>query len=385
MMRARCLFIFRKAMASLAVAGLAMVIVLMQPIRAAQSATPSPQQSATEAPTPPLTIYPRAGNPHPSTVKPHGPGLLLMGGGDTVDASFQWMHDVIAGSPKVRAGDIVVLRASGGNDYDDYLIKVAAFNSAQSIKLGPAATTADLAKAASYVDRAQGVFFAGGDQANYARWKDSSLIAAVQRVYDRGGVVGGTSAGLAILGEYAYDSVAADAVSDETEVTTKNALADPAEPIISFTHDLLIFPPLRNVITDTHFKQRDRFGRLAAFLAILQTRHPAQRLLGVGVDAASAIVIDKHGIGTLKLQGHRGSALFVSGGQFEKIVPGKPLAFHNLQITLLNRDGQTFDFNTRCAHALHYAVDVDGKKSPSYDPADPYEPPAHIWIPDCKA
>ncbi len=362
-----------------------MVIALLQPVPAARSATPLPSATATEAPTPPLTVYPRAGDPNPSNVKPQGPGLLLMGGGDTVDASFRWMHDVITGGSAIHAGDIVVLRASGDNAYDDYLIKIARFNSAQSIKLGPTATAADLDKAAAYVDRAQGVFFAGGDQANYARWKGSSLIAAVQRVYDRGGVVGGTSAGLAILGEYAYDSVAADAAGADVEVTTKNAVADPAEPIISFTHDLLVFPPLRNAITDTHFKQRDRLGRLTVFLARIREKHPKQIVIGIGVDAASALVIDKHNIARLLLQGTGGSALFLRGGQPEPIQSGKPLVFRDIEAVLLDQDGQSYDLTARCGEALHYKLTVDGRRTPIYHPTDPWHPPASTHKSHCEA
>lgn len=39
------------------------------------------------------------------------------------------------------------------------------------------------------------------------------------------------------------------------------------EPAISFTTDLFAWPSLRATIPDSHFAARDRFGRLAAFLA----------------------------------------------------------------------------------------------------------------------
>ncbi|MBC5807476.1 MAG: cyanophycinase [Candidatus Eremiobacteraeota bacterium] len=337
--------------------------------------------------TPAVTLYPRLGSPRASGVKPRGPGLLLMGGGTTVDSSFLWMHDVIAGSRAGNGGDITVLRASGTEAYDDYLIKLAHFNSVRTIKIERNATAPDLARVAAEVDKAQGVFFAGGDQANYARWKDTSLSAAVQRVYDRGGVIGGTSAGLAILGEYVYDSVAADAASptDTVEVTTKNAIPNPSESIISFTHDLLVFAPLRRVITDTHFVTRNRFGRLAVYLARLQAADPARRqLMGVGVDEATAIVIDKHGIGTLKLQGKGGSALFVQVSKATRVVPGKPFVANGIKMTLLNRDGQTYDFNRWCANgAPTYTVNIDGNRKPIYQPPNPYKAPAGAVMQRC--
>ncbi len=87
------------------------------------------------------------------------------------------------------------------------------------------------------VDKADAVYFAGGDQANYVIWKGSALIDAVKRVYARGGVVGGGSAGLAIQGAVVYDSVAGDRLNVETH--TKDAVNNPLEPRISFTTGLL--------------------------------------------------------------------------------------------------------------------------------------------------
>lgn len=345
---------------------------------AGQTSPPAPRT------LPSLSIYPRLGSTANSSIAPKGPGLLLMGGGATVDSSFLWMHDTIAGSRAGNGGDIIVLRASGDNAYDDYLIKLARFNSVRTIKIERSATKQDLKKVAGYVDRAQGVFFAGGDQSNYTHWKDTPLMAAVQRVYDRGGVIGGTSAGLAILGEYVYDAAAADAAGADVETTTKNAVHEPSESIISITHNLLSFPPLRHIITDTHFRARDRFGRLAVFLARLQPQSKHE-LMGVGIDEKTAMVIDKNGIGTLKLQGKGGSALFVRGGRAQPIVPGKPLVYSDIHMTLLDRDGQTFDFNTWCAKAVTYPVTINGNKTPMYEPANPYVAPAGTAVSSCKA
>jgi cyanophycinase len=345
----------------------------------AQSTTQAP-----ETPVPPLLIFPRAGSPKDSHVVPRGPGLMLMGGGPTVDSAFRWMHDTIVGSPHVRGGDVIVLTASEGDVYTPYIMKVATFNSVRSISIGPGATTEQLAKAASYVDRAQGVFFSGGDQAHYVRWKGSPLIKAVQRLYNRGGVVGGTSAGLAILGEFVFDSVAADATNGEVDVATADAVANPAEPTISFTHRLFSFSPMRSVITETHLVQRNRLGRCIVFLARLQAMTPHQTM-AVAIDVHSAIVIDRHGIGTLKLEHGRGEALLVRLTQQTPITAGKPLIARNVRIILLNRDGQHVDFNTWCAAAPTYFINVDGAKPPYYSPANPYVAPANAISQRCAS
>jgi len=331
-----------------------------------------------------LTIYPRAGSALDSGVTPHGPGLVLMGGGGDVDSAFIWMHDTIAGSHRGNGGDIIVLGASGANDYDQYFLKLAHFNSVQTLTIQRGATAKDLQTAASYVDRSQGVFIRGGDQANYVWWKGSPLASALARLYKRGGVVAGNSAGLAIQGEWSYDSVAADAAGADVEVNTKNAVPDPSESIISFTHNLFDWPPLRGVITDSHFVQRDRLGRLTVFLARLQQQHGARNIMGLGIDAETAICVNKRGIGTLKKQGPNGSALFLSGGTARPIAVGRPLVYTGIKVTLLDKENQTFDFNTRCGRAASYEISIDGSKRPISDPANPYKAPSTAVVRSCQ-
>src|SRR5688572_3768119 len=53
------------------------------------------------------------GNPGDVAARPTG-GVILMGGGTDVDAAFAWQRDRIDG------GDVVVLRASGADGYNDY-------------------------------------------------------------------------------------------------------------------------------------------------------------------------------------------------------------------------------------------------------------------------
>ena len=110
---------------------------------------------------------------------------------------MQWLRNHLSGASG-RAGNVVILSASGGRDDEDGLYRDAAFASVQEILIPPCADTDAVDAMVTYVDGADAVLFAGGDQANYARWKGSALMRAVQAVYARGGFVGGGSAGLAI-------------------------------------------------------------------------------------------------------------------------------------------------------------------------------------------
>ncbi|MDB4937857.1 MAG: Peptidase family, partial [Labilithrix sp.] len=156
-----------------------------------------------------ITVYPRVGSQSDSTSPPLGPGLIVMGGGGDVDSAFVWMHDVLTGGSAVSGADVVVLRATGTNAYDAYIEGLAKFNSVQTLLIPPPASAGDLSTAAAIVDKAEAVFLAGGNQADYVGWNSTPLMASVANVYQRGGIVGGTSAGSAILGQYIFDAIAA--------------------------------------------------------------------------------------------------------------------------------------------------------------------------------
>ena len=328
------------------------------------------------------TLYPPVGSSMPSNITPQGPGIIMMGGGTDVDSAFTWMHDTIAGSTTGNGGDIVVLRATGTNAYDSYIYGLAKFNSVRTLLLPTCTPPSVLQRAAAIVNQSEGVFFAGGNQADYiSAWTGTPLIAAVQNLCDRGGVVGGTSAGDNVLAQYIFDAVA----EGNKNVYTADAVANPYESTISFSYDFLNLPILRNVMTDPHFVTRDRFGRLAAFLArqFADGKDTGTVIHGVGIDEATAVVIDKNGIGTLKLQGTGGSAYFLSAGPAQTIRPSTPLLYNNIMTTRLGTAGQTFNFNTWCAPQPTYAVNVNGNLSPIYSPNLPYTPPPNATIPSC--
>ena len=269
-------------------------------------------------------------------------------------------------------GDLVVLRASGTNAYDDYLIRLASFNSVQTLLIPPGSTSSNLAAAAAIVSRAEIVFFAGGDQADYVAWQRTALARAVAGVYRRGGVVGGTSAGAAIQGEYVYDAIAADRVGKD--VHTLDAITDPFEENISFTRDPFAFSPLRGVVVDPHFRSRDRMGRLATFMGRLWT---VGTIVGVGVDPGTALVIDSRGRATLRQQvAGSGAAYVMSGHRPDVLRPGEPLLYRALKVLRLDGASDSYDFVHSCGVGDTYNVMIDGDYSSNpYRPADPYQTP----------
>jgi cyanophycinase-like exopeptidase len=328
--------------------------------------------AAAPAATCSVTVFPRHGN-YVATQQLHGPGLVLDGGGlsQAPNSSLVWAHRRLVGNTSVRAANVVVLRASGTNLDDRPFYDNGNFASVQTILIPPCAARAQVDSAAPIVDRADAVYFAGGDQANYVAWKGSALVSAVRRVYARGGVVGGGSAGLAIQGAVIYDSVTADRLDRLT--TTADAVKYPLEPRISFTTGFFSWPPLAGTLTDTHLVVRDRLGRMVVFLArILHDRllPGAHAVYGLGIDQASSVVVDPNGTAmVLNAPGGRGAYL-VRAATAPQLGANAPIRY-TVAISRVARDGARFDLLHKRTAAPWYAVTVDGSRTPPYS-RDPY-------------
>lgn len=239
------------------------------------------------APTPPpgLTRW-IAGNAA-DKVSTSRAGIILMGGGTDVDAAFAWQRDRIGG------GDVVVIRTSGADGYNDYLLtEIGGVDSVETLLITSRAHAMD-----PYVkwtlDHAEAIFLAGGDQAQYvANWKDTHVSAALTNAWTRNAVVGGTSAGCAFIAGIVYSAI-------EGTVLSTEALDDPYDSRVTLDRDIVDLPPLANVITDTHFAARDRMGRLLAFSARAIADGWTAKPIALGVDERTALLIDETGAGTV--------------------------------------------------------------------------------------
>jgi cyanophycinase-like exopeptidase len=305
---------------------------------------------------------------------------MLAGAGlsNTPPGTLAWVRAHVRGARDGHAGNVVVLKASGERDYSDDFYRDGRFAWVQEILIPPCATRAEVDAMAQYVDDADAVLFAGGDQSHYTAWKGSALIRAVRRLYARGGVVGGGSAGLAIQGAVIYDSAAADRLhpnDDNYAVTTSNAAPNPLEPEISFTAHLFDWPVLRDTITDTHFVVRDRFGRLIVFLArIVHDRLGTAPVYGLGVDEGSTVLVEPDGTATVHNKktkhGLSRGAYFIRLTKAPALTPGAPLRA-TIDVAHIARDGERFDLAHHRTSESWHAVTVDGSRTPPYS-TDPY-------------
>lgn len=214
-------------------------------------------------------------------------GIVLAGGGSDNDNAMRWMLERAGG------GDVLVMRASGSDGYNSYFFSElgVAVNSVETIKFNSSQAAND-----PYVLRriaeAELVFFAGGDQSDYVNyWRGTPVAAALNNLINSKGItVGGTSAGMAILGGSYYAPPGPSLISME-------ALSNPYHPNTVGVSSLpfLQLPFLANVITDTHFENRNRQGRTVTLLA-RATELNGQRSYAIAANDATAICVDELGI-----------------------------------------------------------------------------------------
>lgn len=209
-----------------------------------------------------------------------------MGGATESDDAMKWFLE------RCDGGDVLVLRASGSDGYNDYLYSELgiAVNSVETI-----VCNSPFAESEEYIQdkisKAEAIWFAGGDQWNYVTyWRNGPIENLVnEAIAQRNIVIGGTSAGMAILGRYYFNAM-------NGTTTSSTALANPfANTVTPDAEPFLNAPWVFDVITDTHFDNPDRRGRLVTFMARLYTDEGVYAK-GIACDEYTAVCVDENGL-----------------------------------------------------------------------------------------
>ncbi|HVR69570.1 MAG TPA: peptidase S51 [Vicinamibacteria bacterium] len=298
------------------------------------------------------------GNPADVSPPLFGPAHALGGGGTDVDEALQWLIDQVRGCTGCPATvDVVVLRASGADGYNEYIYGMNGVDSVETLVI-TRARDADTAAVEAVVRNAEVVFFAGGDQCSYVEnFKGTAVELAVESVYARGGGVGGTSAGLAVQSEFVFDACRGTILSEE-------ALEDPYDRRVSFTYDLFDWAHLDGIVAESHFTARDRMGRAMVFAARQIQDGRAQAALAVAVDEATSLVVDRGGVATVIGEG---AAYFILADHPPEVCqPRTPLTYSNYKIWRVEAGGR-FNLRNRPS-AGYYRRSVDN----GVITADPY-------------
>lgn len=185
-------------------------------------------------------------------------GVCLMGGATEHDNAMIWLLE------KANGGDIVILRSSGSDGYNDYFYSElgVTVNSVETLVITSVAGATN-PYVLDKVANAEMIWFAGGDQWNYVSYFKNNALEDLlnDHINIKNAPIGGTSAGMAILGSHYFSA-------QNGSVTSAQALADPFHPNVTIgANDFLDIPFLENTITDTHYDNPDRRGRQTTFLA----------------------------------------------------------------------------------------------------------------------
>ena len=257
-------------------------------------------------------------------------GQLLMGGGTDVDAAFVWMIN------KSGGGDFVVIRATGTDAYNPYIYGLGTVNSVETIIIKNLAAASD-PFVVNKIRNAEALFIAGGDQNNYVTlWKGTPVEDAIHHLVTRNVPIGGTSAGLAVMGEFLFPAA-------NGTVDSPTALDDPFGRRIVLDKDFLVLPNMSGIITDSHFVTRDRLGRLVTFLARIVQDGWAPSAKGIGIDEMTAIAVEANGTATVL---GSGAAYFLrTPGAPEVCLARTALTYRNLSVYRVSGSA-TFNFAT---------------------------------------
>ena len=275
--------------------------------------------------------------------RPAAPAFVLMGGGPDVDDAFKWMIR------KGGGGNFVVLRATGTDAYDPYIYAMGGVTSVETIVI-PSRGAASDPFVLERIRGADALFIAGGDQEDYLSfWKGTPVQAALQELAAKNIPLGGTSAGLAVLGQFIY-------AANQT-VYSNDALANPYGKDVVLDRDFLALPVLARVITDSHLDSRDRMGRLVTFLARIVNDKWSSTARGIGIDVETALLVDNGSATRVGV----GSAYFLQTvGLPQVCAPKTPLTYQNIGVQRLSGAG-SFDLVNWAGYGAtaNYAVSAN--------------------------
>ena len=186
--------------------------------------------------------------------------LVVVGGGSTPEGLHRKLLDLGGGT---NANVLVIPLASALTNAGDSSVEVLRKAGAVRVSV---LTAHDVETAPAAVRAAAVIWFPGGDQSRLmAGLQRLGVVEAIRERYAQGAVIGGTSAGAAVM--------------SQVMITGNAKSPDDAPPM---AEGLGLWP---EVIVDQHFVKRAREPRLRKAVAA----HP--NLVGVGIDESTYVVL----------------------------------------------------------------------------------------------
>ncbi len=304
--------------------------------------------------------YKRIGNSQDIQTHPAA-GIAMMGGGSDLDEAFRWL------CAKGDGGDFLILRAHGGNDYNPYVQGLCKTNSVATLII-PNRQAAENPRVAEIIGKAEAIFIAGGDQSRYVNfWKGTPVEEVINAHLGAGRPIGGTSAGLAVLGQFVYGCL--EDKPDDADLASSEVLANPYVMRVTLVRDFLKVPGLENILTDSHFAKRDRMGRSLGFLSRIVTDGWSKTPREIAIDEKSALLVEADG--GAKVVGAGRGVYFLQVAEAPQICKaGEPLTMGNVA-AYHGPTGSTFSLKTWKGEGGEvYTISVESGKIHTTRPAD---------------
>lgn len=271
------------------------------------------------APTPPAA---------PRTDKPKG-SLVIVGGGSRDEALMRRFVELAGGPGHARIA-VVPMASEEAEASGAELVKELDSLGADAFVFLVTREQADAPESVERLGAASGVWFGGGDQKRLtAVLGGTASLRAIHQRYEAGAVLGGTSAGAAIMS----DSMI---TGDQTPPGDTTGYYGDEYPAIE-RRRIEVVPGLgflHGAIVDQHFLTRERHNRLLS--AVLERPY----LIGVGIDESTAIEVSPNG--RWRVLGESDVVVY-DARQARVTPPGAPLlGATDLRVQLLP-SGSTYD------------------------------------------
>ena len=217
--------------------------------------------------------------------------LFIIGGGERTDLLMGKFVELAGGT---EAKILVVPFASAtaeetGRTQSEQMLKFGCRTDYIFFEQGEA----DLEQNLNKLEGVTGIFFSGGDQNRLTRaLLNTQFIERIKEIYRQGGVVGGTSAGAAVMSKIMItgsEAVNKDRSNAFPFIKTGNTITTEGFGLLDFA------------IIDQHFIQRKRENRLIELVI-------EHQMTGIGIDESTAIIVS--GDGSFEVVGHRTVMIF---------------------------------------------------------------------------
>jgi len=201
--------------------------------------------------------------------------LLIIGGAEDKEGDCKILREFVRRAGGVNARIVVrTVATEMPREVGENYIRVFERLGAEDIRIVDTVQREDASSSTCLeaVNKATGVFFTGGDQSRITSiLKDTEIDAAIQKRYQEGIIVAGTSAGAAMM--------------PDVMIVEGDSETNPRVNVVEMAPGMGFLP---GIVVDQHFLQRGRLGRLLSALA----QQPA--VLGIGIDENTSVLVQNN-------------------------------------------------------------------------------------------